>query len=103
MACYLTGLSKAGLGGTLGFLITPMLALVMPLDKAVGLRLPILILGDMFTLSVYWRRWEVRFVWILLLVGVWTGRRLITRMDKGVFEEVILVLILASGLLLLIR
>ena len=234
MACYLTGLSKAGLGGTLGFLITPMLALVMPLDKAVGLMLPILILGDMFTLAVYWRRWEVRFLWILLLgavigvtlatvvlasfplstlrkllgllvlifvtyrlferrflsmltyrprrwhgvlagslagfastlahaggptisiylllqnlppaifiatsalffavlnwikvpyyyvaglfdfglqlqfiwlipllpLGVWMGRRLITRMDKGVFEKVILVLILASGLLLLIR
>ena len=211
-----------------------MLTLVMPLDKVVGLMLPILILGDMFTLAVYWSRWEVRFLWILLLgavigvtlatlvlasfplstlrkllgvlvlifvvyrlferrflsmltyrsrrwhgvlagslagsastlahaggppisiylllqklsptifiatsalffavlnwikvpyyyfaglfdfrlqlqfiwlipllpVGVWTGRRLITRMDKGVFEKVILVLILASGLLLLIR
>lgn len=234
MACFLTGLSKAGLGGTLGFLITPMLALVMPLDKAVGLMLPILILGDMFTLAVYWRGWEVRFLGVLLLgavigvtlatlvlasfplstlrkllgvlvlifvayrlferrflrmltyrprrwhgvlagslagfastlahaggppisiylllqnlsptifiatsalffavlnwikvpyyyfaglfdfrlqlqfiwlipllpVGVWTGRRLITRMDKGVFEKVILALILVSGLLLLVR
>ena len=47
---------------------------------------------------------QLQFSWLipLLLVGVWTGRRLITRMDKGVFEEVILGLFLASGLLLLI-
>jgi uncharacterized membrane protein YfcA len=73
LACFLTGLSKAGFGGALGFLVTPMLALVMPLNQAVGLMLPILILGDVFTLSVYWRRWEVRHLWILFagaLIGV---------------------------------
>jgi uncharacterized membrane protein YfcA len=73
LAYFLTGLSKAGPGGTLGFLITPMLALVMPLNKAVGLMLPILMLGDVFTLTVYWRRWEVRYLWILFagaLIGV---------------------------------
>lgn len=47
-----------------------MLALVMPLDQAVGLMLPILILGDIFTLSVYWRRWQVRYLWILLAGAV---------------------------------
>lgn len=65
LAFFLVGLSKAGLGGTLGFLITPMLALVMPLNKAVGLMLPVLIVADILTLSVYWRRWEVRYLWVL--------------------------------------
>jgi hypothetical protein len=32
--------------------------------------LPILILGDILTLTVYWRRWEVRYLWILLAGAV---------------------------------
>ena len=73
LACFITGVSKAGLGGTLGFLITPMLALALPLDKVVGLVLPVLIVGDVFTLAAYWRRWEARRIWVLLagaVVGV---------------------------------
>jgi hypothetical protein len=77
LALFLTGLSKAGLGGTLGFLITPMLALVMPLNQAVGLMLPVLILGDLFTLAAYWRRWEVRHLWVLF-VGALFGVTLAT-------------------------
>jgi len=70
LACFLTGLSKAGLGGGIGFLMTPMLTLVMPLNKAVGLLLPILILADIFTLTVYWKKWEIRRIWILLAGGL---------------------------------
>jgi uncharacterized protein len=90
LACFLTGLSKAGLGGTLGFLITPMLALVMPLNKAVGLMLPILILGDMFTLAVYWRRWEVRFLWILLfgaIIGVTLATLVLTNFPLAALRK----------------
>jgi hypothetical protein len=90
LACFLTGLSKAGLGGTLGFLITPMLALVMPLNTAVGLMLPILILGDVFTLSVYWRRWEVRHLWILFVgaaVGVTLATFVLTSFPLNVLRK----------------
>jgi uncharacterized membrane protein YfcA len=70
LAFFLVGLSKGGLGGTMGFLITPLAALVMPLSQAVGLLLPILMLGDVFTLAAYWGRWERRHVLILLVGGV---------------------------------
>jgi uncharacterized protein len=70
LACFLTGLSKAGLGGGIGFLMTPLLTLVMPVNKAVGILLPILILADIFTLSVYWKKWEARRIWILLAGGI---------------------------------
>jgi len=48
LAAFLTGLSKGGLGDSMGALITPMLALVMPLDQAIGLTMPIFIIGDIF-------------------------------------------------------
>jgi uncharacterized membrane protein YfcA len=70
LACFLTGLSKAGLGGGIGFLMTPMLTLVMPLNKAVGILLPILMLADIFTLAAYWKKWELRRIWILLIGGL---------------------------------
>ena len=37
IVAFLIGLSKGGLGGTAGALATPMLALVMPADKVIGL------------------------------------------------------------------
>ena len=77
IACFLIGLSKGGLGGALGFLITPMLALVLPLNKVVGLMLPVLIIGDLFTLVFYWRKWDARLIWILL-VGAVAGVTLAT-------------------------
>lgn len=69
-AFFLTGLSKGGLGGAMGFLITPLLALVMPLQTAVGLMLPILILADVFAVASYWRRWETRHLAVLLAGAV---------------------------------
>jgi uncharacterized protein len=67
---FLTGLSKGGLGGTMGFLLTPLLALVMPTNKAVGLLLPILMLADVFAVATYWRSWDVKIVRILLAGAV---------------------------------
>lgn len=97
LACFLTGLSKAGLGGGLGFLITPMLVLVMPLDQAVGLMLPVLILGDLFTLAAYWRRWEVRFLWILFagaLIGVTLATLVLANFPVDVLRKGLGVLVL---------
>ncbi len=96
-AFFLTGLSKAGLGGGLGFLITPMLALVMPISKAVGLMLPVLILGDCFTLAAYWRRWEVRHLWVLFagaVVGVTLATLVLATFPLDVLRKGLGVLVL---------
>ena len=42
---FMIGLAKGGLGGTLGALATPLLALVMPADQVIGLILPVLMLA----------------------------------------------------------
>jgi uncharacterized membrane protein YfcA len=50
LAAFLVGLSKCGLAVMMGALITPLVAMVIPLDQAIGLMLPILILGDVLLL-----------------------------------------------------
>jgi uncharacterized membrane protein YfcA len=84
MAAFLTGLSKGGLGGMIGALITPMMVLIMPLDQAVGLLLPILMVGDGFAIVAHWRRWETRLIWMLVLgalIGVTLGTFVITSLS----------------------
>lgn len=60
---FLIGLSKGGLGGTLGSLATPLMALVLPADECLGLILPMLMLADVFAVAFYWRRWKNELVW----------------------------------------
>jgi uncharacterized membrane protein YfcA len=90
LAAFLTGLSKGGLGGMTGALITPMMALVMPMEEAIGLLLPILMLGDAFALAAHWRGWDQRRIWILLagaVAGVTVGTFVITTLPSSVLRK----------------
>ena len=81
VVAFLIGLSKGGLGGTLGALATPMMALVIPPEKAIGLILPILMLADVFAVGLHWGRWDRRLVWLLIpgsIIGVTVGTLFIT-------------------------
>jgi uncharacterized membrane protein YfcA len=79
------GLSKAGFGGGLGMLTTPLCVLAFgasgqPPAFAVGLVLPLLCAGDAFSLYHYWGKWEKRNLQYLLPgvgVGVVVGARLV--------------------------
>ena len=46
------GFAKGGFGG-LGALLTPILALVLPVASAVGVLLPMLMVGDVFAVYMY--------------------------------------------------
>ena len=63
------GLAKGGFGG-LGALLTPILALILPVTLAVGVLLPMLIVGDAFALSMYWKEWDLGLVKRMLPAGV---------------------------------
>jgi hypothetical protein len=77
------GLSKAGFGGGLGMLTTPLCTLAFtaggkPPVFAVGTILPLLCAGDAFSLYHYWGKWERKNLKYLLpgvvvgvIVGVW--------------------------------
>jgi uncharacterized protein len=63
------GLAKGGFGG-LGALLTPLLALVLPVALAVGVLLPMLMVGDVFALYMYWKEWDLNLVKRMLPAGV---------------------------------
>jgi len=62
LGVFLIGLSKAGFATGLGMLSTPLMAEAVPARTAIGVILPLLCLADIFTLAVYWRRWDLRLV-----------------------------------------
>ena len=73
LGVFLIGLSRAGFATGLGMLSTPLMAQAVPARTAIGVILPLLCLADVFTLAVYWRRWDLRLVaWPLggTLIGI---------------------------------
>jgi uncharacterized membrane protein YfcA len=62
LGVFLIGLSKAGFATGLGMLSTPLMAQALPAREAIGVILPLLCLADVFTLAVYWRKWDLRLV-----------------------------------------
>ena len=66
---FMIGFSKGGFGG-LGALLTPLLALVLPVALAVGVLLPMLMVGDVFAVYMYWKEWDLNLVKRMLPVGI---------------------------------
>ncbi len=80
----LIGIAKAGFGGGLGMLITPLMALAIPARDALGIVLPLLIVGDAFSLYHYWKKWDSRnILWLMpgALAGIGVGLMLIGKLD----------------------
>lgn len=66
---FMIGFAKGGFGG-LGALLTPILALVLPVASAVGVLLPMLMVGDVFAVYMYWKEWDLDLVKRMLPAGV---------------------------------
>lgn len=82
LAVLFIGLSKAGFGGGLGMLTTPLCVLAFGAKDAIGILLPLLCAGDAFSLYHYWGKWELKNLKYLLpgvFVGVLIGVQLIGR------------------------
>ncbi len=80
LAVLFIGLSKAGFGGGLGMLTTPLCALAFDARVAIGVILPLLCAGDVFSLYHYWRKWDrsnLRYLLPGVVVGVLLGVQLI--------------------------
>ena len=94
---FLIGLSKGGLGGVIGALATPLMALVLPADEVIGLLLPMLIIADVFALAAHWRRWEWRLVGLLIpgaVLGVTIGTFFITNAPTGTLRVLLAIIVL---------
>ena len=66
---FMIGFAKGGFGG-LGALLTPILALVLPVALAVGVLLPMLMVGDVFAVTMYWKEWDADLVKRMLPAGI---------------------------------
>ncbi len=91
------GLSKGGLAGTVGTIATPLMALVLPADQVIGLLLPVLIFADIFAIAFHWRRWERKFIILLLpgaIIGVTIGTYFITNVPSETLRCALGVIIL---------
>ena len=86
------GLSKAGFGGGLGMLTTPLCALAFGPKAGVGILLPLLCAGDAFSMYHFWGKWEQRNLRFLLpgvALGVVIGVQLIDLFSTRQFNVVI--------------
>src|ERR1051326_2520534 len=66
---FMIGFAKGGFSG-LGALLTPILALVLPVASAVGVLLPMLMVGDVFAVYMYWNEWDFNLVKRMLPAGI---------------------------------
>ena len=100
-AVLFVGLSKAGFGGGLGMLTTPLCVLAFGPKNAIGILLPLLCAGDAFSIYHYWGKWERRNLKFLLpgvVAGVVVGVQLIGKFSAR--ELNVAIGILAVGFVL---
>ena len=99
-AVVFIGLSKAGFGGGLGMLTTPLCVVAFGMagqspQFAIGFLLPLLCAGDSFSLYHYWRQWRLENLKCLLpgvVLGVIVGIQLMDRIEPSHFSLIIGVL-----------
>ena len=92
IAALFVGLVKGGLGPVAGALIVPLLSTTMPVSDAVGLTLPLLIVGDWVALPVYWRQWDAKALRLMLpgaVIGVLMGIALLTTLPDDILRRVL--------------
>lgn len=92
VAILFIGISKAGFGGGVGILVTPVVTLVFPPSEAIGIILPLLSAGDAFSLYHYWGKWEkanVRYLIPGTFVGIVAGIGLIGIMSDRYLGQAI--------------
>jgi hypothetical protein len=93
LVALLIGVSKGGLGGPVPVSLTaPLLSLVIPVSQAVGIVLPLLIFADMFALYFYWRKWDMRYIRLMLpaaVIGVVIGSLLLATLSNDALRKIV--------------
>ena len=86
LAVILVGIAKAGFGGGVGVIATPLMALTIPVADAAALLLPLLIIIDMLSIRYYWGRYHRHSIKIMLpfaLVGIGVGALLFSTFSEN--------------------
>ena len=70
LSVLMAGISKGGFGGGAAFVSSAILAIIVPPVMAVGIMLPLLMVMDVASASAFWRAWDGRAAWLLILGGI---------------------------------
>ncbi len=84
-AAFFVGLSKAGFGGGVGVIATPLVLFLLPGPTALSLMLPLLIGCDIMTLRRFSKDWDRTVFWSLFLwifLGLFLGLALLIMFAK---------------------
>lgn len=76
IAALAAGLIKTTFGIGAGVFLTPLLSLIMSPKIAVALMAPMMLITDISTLWLHWKKWDLKYIYILspgFLVGVLAG------------------------------
>jgi hypothetical protein len=106
LAVLFIGLSKAGFGGGLGMLTTPLCAVAFGAKDAIGILLPLLCAGDAFSLYYYWGKWgrnNLKYLLPGVVVGVIVGVHFIGRFSPRELNLAIGVLAVAFVIFQLVK
>ncbi|MBP7690719.1 MAG: sulfite exporter TauE/SafE family protein [Anaerolineales bacterium] len=93
---FCIGLAKGGFN-VLSAILTPLLSLVLPVSLAVGVLLPMLMVGDALAVYSYWREWDGRLVRRMLpagVVGALAGTFLLTYLSANTLRVTLAVFVL---------
>ncbi len=88
----LIGLSKGGMGAVLVVMVTPLLTLVMSTSEAVSLSLPLLMFADVLALYVFWKKWDMRYVRLMLpsaVVGIAVGTLMLATLPDVTLRRIL--------------
>ena len=75
-AVLLFGISKGGFAGPIAILSIPLMSLTMSPQTAAGILLPILLVMDFVALYIYWKKWDLKNIKIIIpssLIGIIVG------------------------------
>ena len=92
IAVALTGLSKGGLGGVMGMLGVPIMAIAMPPVQAAAILLPILIIMDIFSLWSWRKDFDLKLLKIMLpgaVVGIAIGGLTAAYIDENLVRLIV--------------
>lgn len=105
LAVGILGLSKGGFAGV-GMVSTPLMSLVLPPAQAAGFILPILVLQDLISMYAYRRHASLWNLAVLLpgaVVGILIGAKLVSLIDRSMFELALGAICLIFGVERLVR
>lgn len=97
VAALMVGMGKGGFGVAFAALATPLLAMILPVDKVLALMLVVQMVADVFAVGAHWKRWDHRLVITLLpgaLAGVTIGTVFITAVSAQALRTTLAVVIL---------